>query len=958
MAGLIDVAFVEVLADTANFGKNLDRDIKAGLKKASKSVDDESKKMGLSLGEGFANAADIATVNFNTLGKNVEVIFKDAGKTAGENFTRDLGGKLRDSKGRFVTAGQQIGEELSASAAEAFGEGFFRDANGRLRDARGKFVSESGPAGTEAGKLFGINFGKGFGNQLAAAGGTAFKVVGVALAAAIAGPAGTAIIQVGTALAVSVGALLAAIPAAVGTAVFAITTLVLAFRGFGDVLKEVGSADAEKFNEALAKLTPNAQKFAVALRELFPQLKAIQQAVQDTFFAGLDAQLRILVGTLAGPFTAGLSGVAASFNTVTVAVAAFFGTAQSVDTFNAAFASTGRIVAALAPAIQPLLAGFAALTQATLPFVEQLGRGFADAAAQFGAFLSRISASGQLGDFLNTAAATLSTLGSVLVNLGSIFNSVFGGASAAGRTLLSSLESITGALAAFFKTPEGAAGLQAFFAAVGAASDAILSVFKPLLPLVGQIVTLFGAELVGALQALALVLTPVTQAFTDALLPVMPDLIRAAKQLAPLFAKLGAQIGGALGEALAELLPTLVRLIPIFVQILPPALEAFSRVLSVTAPVTIALATAIGALVTVAQTLSQITLGAVVAAFQFIANIDWAGVGAAIGGAFTTALTAVGDFFVQVGQFFVALPGQIGTFLAGLPGVLAKVLTDAFFDALTAVGIGIGLLLAAFILLPGKVVEAVKALPGLLADFFVDLWEDVTRITTFAFAVIVGFVTALPGQIIDAIGSLGSKLGTFFTNLWNEATRLTIVGIAKVVDLVIGIPGKLGELSNKFLEAGAKLIGAFMNGFKNVGGFIGDVSSSIVGAITGFLNDVINRINGGINQISDRLHFGLPNIPNVATGGLTTGPTVANIGEAGQEAILPLTGQRGRKTLELLAAASTGGPSIVFAAGSVAVSFEGAVPTESQARQTGEAVGHGIAAVLERRNIRTQVRLI
>lgn len=55
---------------------------------------------------------------------------------------------------------------------------------------------------------------------------------------------------------------------------------------------------------------------------------------------------------------------------------------------------------------------------------------------------------------------------------------------------------------------------------------------------------------------------------------------------------------------------------------------------------------------------------------------------------------------------------------------------------------------------------------------------------------------------------------------------------------------------------------------------------------------------------------------------------------------------------------NTGGLSIVFSPGSVAVSFEGVVPSEADALRTGYAVGNGIMDAMARRDARLSVRVM
>ncbi|WP_101791033.1 phage tail protein [Nonomuraea indica] len=89
-----------------------------------------------------------------------------AGDAAGERFGRRMAetGQIRfgDDGAPFVSVGQRIGGDAGQAAGEEFGKRFFRDANGRLRDERGRFVSE----GRKLGEGLGDGFNDGFGRRI------------------------------------------------------------------------------------------------------------------------------------------------------------------------------------------------------------------------------------------------------------------------------------------------------------------------------------------------------------------------------------------------------------------------------------------------------------------------------------------------------------------------------------------------------------------------------------------------------------------------------------------------------------------------------------------------------------------------------------------------------------------------------------------------------------------------
>jgi len=131
-------------------------------------------------------------------------------------------------------------------------------------------------------------------------------------------------------------------------------------------------------------------------------------------------------------------------------------------------------------------------------------------------------------------------------------------------------------------------------------------------------------------------------------------------------------------------------------------------------------------------------------------------------------------------------------------------------------------------------------------------------------------------------------------------------GARAVVDFVKSIPDKLGNLAGKFGNAGKDLIRAFVDGMKNAAGIIAGIAGNVWNTVKGLLNAAIDKINSALEfKISlpgPDISVNLPDIPHLAKGGIVRRPTLALIGEAGPEAVVPLSG----------AGAGGGGMSVVI----------------------------------------------
>jgi hypothetical protein len=95
------------------------------------------------------------------------------------------------------------------------------------------------------------------------------------------------------------------------------------------------------------------------------------------------------------------------------------------------------------------------------------------------------------------------------------------------------------------------------------------------------------------------------------------------------------------------------------------------------------------------------------------------------------------------------------------------------------------------------------------------------------------------------------------------------------------------------------MLDGLQDGLSGTVGFVSEVGNAILSALKTMVNiaiiDPINRalefdIGGSILGQEFKVHINPPDIPRLAMGGIVTRPTLALIGEAGPEAVVPLSG--------------------------------------------------------------------
>ena len=196
---------------------------------------------------------------------------------------------------------------------------------------------------------------------------------------------------------------------------------------------------------------------------------------------------------------------------------------------------------------------------------------------------------------------------------------------------------------------------------------------------------------------------------------------------------------------------------------------------------------------------------------------------------------------------------------------------------------------------------------------------------------IVPFIQDIAQYIVD-LGShfetTGSKMGVFsdigktFGSVFNDVKAIfaDLFPILKTVgDFIVNVLGPILGVTfvvalKAIVVAGAAVkdtVGAIISVFnglwdatKAVGSGIKDIFDFVMSGVKGYVNGIITIINAVIDLI-DKVHFKVPSwvpvfggdefgitipkIPMLADGGIVSSPTLAMIGEAGPEAVVPLS---------------------------------------------------------------------
>lgn len=588
--------------------------------------------------------------------------------------------------------------------------------------------------------------------------------------------------------AVAVG--LELLPGIILTAAAAFAVLKLAVSGVGDAFKAALEGDADKFNEALEKLAPNAQEAAKAFQVLVTQLKPVQQAIQNAFFAGTAQQILAIRSNLAamGPDAV---GVASAFNTVVRAVLGVLGSNQTLSSMRQILIGLRGAAEALAPGIASVLQGFITLGGQIGIFTGGATTKLNGLLETFGKFLSGINLAGAL----DGAVAAIKPLLGFLSDLGAIIGNVFGALTSQSTGALGPIGAIVSKIAEFTESEAGSAALnalgmamQAIAGAVGQALLGLLNALGPAIvaiaPLAAALATALGGILTTAFTTLGPIITELVSTLSGALAPVLPVIAAAIQSLAPVVGRLVAVLGGILGPLLTGLAPVIGVLAQTLTEVLGAALEAILPALEAYVPVFGQLAQEmLPQLVPLIQQLGRV----------FIALAP--AMGASLNlfvGILLPVMQAASPVILLVVSALATLIGWFATAIGWISQLIAKFITiqgvisvvQGVVQAIAGPFIWLFNLLIGNSIIPDLVngifswFRRLAELPGMVAGFF----RSMASAASSAVSGLLGVVRAIPGQVQSALGGLGSLLVS--------AGRSIIQG------LIDGISSMIGAVKN------------------------------------------------------------------------------------------------------------------------------------------------------------------
>jgi hypothetical protein len=667
-------------------------------------------------------------------------------------------------------------------------------------------------------------------------------------------------------LAPILAATFAVAPAVVLAFAGALVITKIALAGVGDALKAAGEG-GKKFDDALKKLSPQAQSFVKAYQKAIPVLNQVKNAIQDAFFRGAAKNVGGIVTRIAS-LRAQAAGVAFAMGQIVQNVVKFATSGKSIEGIRTILSGLNAFLLQIRGSLGPVVAAFISLGAQAAKFGGVVGGTVNGALAALAAWLSSID----LAALFERAAPIIKSIGQLVGNLVSIFGSLFGGITADGNNAASMLTVLTGTLANFLKSAQGQSALAALGSALAAIGGSVGQVFMALLqavtpiiialaPGVAALAVQFSGALVPAIQKLTPLLVSLAGFLSDNVGWIGP-LIGAVVALAGAY-KVYAAVATAVGVAQDIIKSKVVTATATWIGN-TAAIVANRVAQAASAAVTAGAAVAAWVASTAAIVANRVAIvaGTVAMAAARIATIAWTVVTTGLGIAMDFALGPIGLIIIAIAALVA------GIIYAWKNSETFRNIVMGTWNALKAAAVAVWhAIVAAWNATFAGVSAALSGIAsfgraiwsGIVATVrnYINLYKSVITLgintakavftntlngiraaASAVWSAIVAVVRGAINNVKAAIAGIKAIIGVV-KGAFNSARSAASAGISAIVSLVRSLPGKassaLGGLAGLLYAKGRALIQGFINGIASMIGAVKSKVSAVVGAVTRFL---------------------------------------------------------------------------------------------------------------------------
>ncbi|MGY1579140.1 transglycosylase SLT domain-containing protein [Streptomyces sp. MN13] len=589
------------------------------------------------------------------------------------------------------------------------------------------------------------------------------------------------------------------------------------------------AAQTSKFDQAMAKLAPNAQSFVRAVQGLAPAWTDMKLSVQNELFKGLDDTVTSLGRTTIPILKEGLTETAGIWNQIAKSAAGGIEEMARTGLMEKILQGANDNLAVFKDTPKQLITAWGQLAVAAQPAFNKLLQQMAGGLASFSEGIAASFKSGELEEAISSAFEILSQFGTLIGNVLGTVQEVFRAASDAGGQIVGSLAAVFGELEKILAAPQMQAQMRSLFTSVS--------------QIVGAIVPIIGAVVQAVVPLLAAIAQPIAVIATE---------------LGPVLQQLAAAFGAALLPIIQALAPAVVLIGTAIVQLVQAVMPLVQPIAELISGVIAALAPALEPIVQVAAQLVALLVGPLMTVVQ----------------ALTPALIVIADMVAQVFQALEPMLQPLVDLLSQVAELVASVLTIAIGQLMEVLPplIEVGMLLVDTVftalepLLPviGEALEAIGGavltmLPALLAfaDAAIVLVEGlaplipigVELVTTVLEALlpvlpaIADAFVAIAGALVGIVGPLAEMAATMA-----ETLGPILADLAPILGDFVGLlAGVLVQVLPPLTDALLILVEAFAPLFPVIAELVGMILEMAAGVLVQLLPSILELVQAGVS---------------------------------------------------------------------------------------------------------------
>lgn len=660
----------------------------------------------------------------------------------------------------------------------------------------------------------------------------------------------------------------AAAPGVILAYVSVLTIAKIAVKGVGDAMAAAGEG-GKKFDEAMKKLSPEAQRFVKAYQKAIPVLDGVKKAIQDAFFKGTAGQVGGVVkavASLGGP----ASAVSGTLGDIASNVAKWATTNKSIAGMKAILAGVNAFLLRIKGSLGPVIESFISVGAQVAKFGDLVGGKLNSVFDKLDSFLMNLD----VGAVFAKAAPIVEQLGAFFGDLFGIVSKLFAMFSTDGANAAGLLAELASKLNEFLSSAEGQAAIDALGQALQAISTAGGQIFLALLQALAPAIVALAPGVTTLATQIAGVLVPAINALAPALSSVAGFLSENMSWIGPLA---GAVVAAATAYKVYAAAATAVAAIQ--------AVLASRFVVSTAAWVANTAATvASGIAAGVTSTIQGVKLvGSVIASTAAIvaqrialvagtaamlivkgAVLAWTAVQWLLNAALTAnpigivvvaiaALVAGIIYAYRNSETFrnivqavwkaikVAIGATVDWIVKYVWPVIQRIIQlqvaywKFLWNAIKAVWAGIVFAIRTYINIVRTVITTVVNAIRAVWNAWLNGLKIVARTVWSA---IVSFIQAQINRVRAIIANIKAVVAVV-RNAFSQAKAAVQSQLSAMVSLVRGLPGRvssaLGNIGRLLYNKGQSLVRGFINGIASMIGAVRDKAASVVKAVTDFL---------------------------------------------------------------------------------------------------------------------------